>query len=235
MPLKKYKDWSGWLVGLRTNVLKAGATSLMTMLGSNAVAQLPGLGDVSLNWKGAVVQFLIHVVVAAASYVQAKPDADVVTEESGTGNASAILLPFLLAGSLLVGCGSFSEKRLEVGGAYAPAVTNVVSGEVTATAAPDMALFVIDSGYQRLYDATLTILRIEKNNRALLSQQFPDLKRQTDEVREAVWQIDGDWAAARQAYLTNPVPANLDALNRTLAEMQRWNAAASTLLPAQTK
>lgn len=121
-------------------------------------------------------------------------------------------------------------RKLQTGGAYAPGIVNT-DGSVTPTAAPDMALFVLDASYDLAYNAVLTACRIEKQNRPLLGRVFPELKREMDKVRIATWQIDQDWAAARAAYLDHPVAANLTAIQRALAEMERWNAVATALLP----
>lgn len=121
-------------------------------------------------------------------------------------------------------------QKLQPGGAYAPALVNP-DGSVTPTAAPDMALFVLDASYDLAYQTVLTACRLEKQNRPLLGRVFPELKREMDKVRIATWQIDQDWAAARAAYLDHPVAANLTAIQRALAEMERWNAVATALLP----
>lgn len=85
-----HKDWSGWLAGLRSKALKAGAESIVTnitaMLGTNGVAAMgiPHLTDIGMSWKTAVatmlIQFTLRTVLAAAMYVEAKPDPDVITE-----------------------------------------------------------------------------------------------------------------------------------------------------------
>lgn len=137
---------------------------------------------------------------------------------------------FLLFAVALIAFAPGCKNRLQPGGAYAPAVVNA-DGSVTATAAPDMALFVLDASYDLAYNAVLTACRIEKQNRPLLRTIFPDLKKQMDKVRAAVWEIDQDWAKARAAYLAHPVPDNLPAIQRALTEMQRWNAVATTMLP----
>lgn len=129
----------------------------------------------------------------------------------------------------LVVCGC--QHRLEPGGAYAPAVTNA-AGVIIPTAAPDLTLFTLDASYDLAYTATLTACRIEKQNRLFLQSIAPGLKREMDKVRAATWQIDQDWAKARAAYLSQPVAANLSAIQRALAEMQRWNAVATSLLPS---
>jgi hypothetical protein len=45
--------------------------------------------------------------------------------------------------------------------------------------------------------------------------------------------VDGKlkYAQARAAYIANPVPANLDALNTILAEVKALTAAATAVLP----
>jgi hypothetical protein len=152
---------------------------------------------------------------------------------TGTNKANGGLAMFLVfaLGLGLTGCAG--PDRLEPGGAYAPTITNSV-GQVTPTAAPDLALFLSDSTYDLAYSSALTAFRLEKNNRILLAKLFPDLKREMDRMRDQVWEADGQWANARQAYLTNPVPANLSALERTIAEMQRLSATAQTLLPKES-
>jgi len=94
MSIHKFKDWSGWLDGLRTSAIKAGATSVVTNLTvfttTNTVSSMniPGIQNTGEHWKsaliGLVAQFLLHTVYAAAVYVQANPDAQVVTETCET-------------------------------------------------------------------------------------------------------------------------------------------------------
>jgi hypothetical protein len=90
MPTYKHKDWNGWLDGMRSKVFRAGAealvTSLTAMFGTNAVANMhiPGFEGIGMTWKTAIasllIQFVVRVVIAAAMYVQAKPDPDVIVE-----------------------------------------------------------------------------------------------------------------------------------------------------------
>jgi len=94
MSIKKFKDWSSWWEGLRTSMIKAGATSVVTNLTvfttTNTVNSIgiPGFSDSGEHWKTALIglcaQFILHTVYAAATYVQANPDAQVVTEETNT-------------------------------------------------------------------------------------------------------------------------------------------------------
>ena len=90
MPIVKKQDWKGWLDGMRSKSFKAGgeaiATQLTALLASNGVASMgiSALADVGLNWKQLVslmvIQFVVRVGLAAAIYVQNKPDPDVITE-----------------------------------------------------------------------------------------------------------------------------------------------------------
>ncbi|TXH09652.1 MAG: hypothetical protein E6R03_16540 [Hyphomicrobiaceae bacterium] len=146
---------------------------------------------------------------------------------AGTRSVAGLFLIFALSLGLL---GCVGPQRLETGGAYAPALTNAV-GEVTATAAPDLTLFLLDASYDFAYQSALTACRIEQKNRALLAASFPRLKSDMDKFRQQIWETDLVWATARQAYLTNPVPANLEPIHRAIAEMERWNAAATALIP----
>jgi hypothetical protein len=94
MAIKKYTDWRGWLDGLRSKAMKAGAESLVTnlsaMLATNGVASMgiPHLQDIGMSWKTALatmfIQFTLRAGLAAAQYVAAKPDPDVVQEEVDT-------------------------------------------------------------------------------------------------------------------------------------------------------
>jgi len=94
MAIHKFKDWRGWLDGLRSKAMKAGAESLVTnlgaLLGSNGIASLgvPHLQDIGLNWKQFIglllAQFFIRTSFAAAQYVANKPDPDEVTEDVKT-------------------------------------------------------------------------------------------------------------------------------------------------------
>ena len=94
MAIHKYKDWRGWLDGLRSKAMKAGAESISTNLGAmiatNGVANMgiDALKDVGMNWKTAlftlIIQFAIRTGFAAAQYVAAKPDPEEITTEVDT-------------------------------------------------------------------------------------------------------------------------------------------------------
>lgn len=90
MPIKKFKDWRGWLDGLRSKAMKAGAESVVTnlgaLIGTNAVAGMgiDALKDMGMNWKQFLftmsAQFAIRTTFAAAAYVANKPDPDVIEQ-----------------------------------------------------------------------------------------------------------------------------------------------------------
>lgn len=90
MSIHKYKDWRGWLDGLREKAMEAGATSISTFLTSNGVDSLniPGLHHVGLDWRTALGLFCIHTVLAATNYVRTKPSPDVVTVETDSNPAA---------------------------------------------------------------------------------------------------------------------------------------------------
>lgn len=85
----KLRNWADWWDGLRAKALQAGAESLATnisaMLATNGVASMvPAMHDYVLTWHVALAttatQFILRTVLAAAKYVQEKPDADVIGE-----------------------------------------------------------------------------------------------------------------------------------------------------------
>ncbi len=127
---------------------------------------------------------------------------------------AALLVAITIA--LPTGC----AHRLEQGGAYSQ-----------VDQAPDLALFTSDASYKWAYTSIVTVMQLEKDHRAMLATKWPNLKGECDKIRLKTQEIDLRWATARKAYLVNPVPANLDLLNRIAAELQRVNAVAITLIP----
>lgn len=86
-----HKDWRGWWDGLRSKAMKAGAEAIVTnlsgLIATNGVAStVPAFHAVAMTWETAVattcIQFAIRVVVAAATYVQSKPDPDTIEYET---------------------------------------------------------------------------------------------------------------------------------------------------------
>lgn len=84
MGTKQITDWGKWWFGLRPVLLRAGAESIVTqtsaLLGTNGIAnlQIPGLSDIGMGWKTAIVtmilQFVLRTVSAGAKYVMEHPD-----------------------------------------------------------------------------------------------------------------------------------------------------------------
>lgn len=130
---------------------------------------------------------------------------------------------------MLPGC----ANQLQPGGAYAPTATNE-AGQVTATAAPDMALFSADSAFDFANSTIDTAFLLERNNRQLLWAISPEIKHTLDKIRPQAVAARLKWAQARRAYLAFPAPDTLSSLQGVLAEMQRISAAATAALPPPT-
>lgn len=81
--LKKYRDWRGWLDGLRSKSMQAFGTALVTFLTTNGIAGLgiDALKDIGLDWRQGLLQCAVHAAIAAGKYVQDKPDPDLVDDE----------------------------------------------------------------------------------------------------------------------------------------------------------
>lgn len=132
-------------------------------------------------------------------------------------------LALLLASAFLVfGCG----KRLERGGAYSP--TNTVGG-VQA----DFPFFAVDSAYNLAYATVDAAFKFERENRQLLWDISPTIKRTLDEVRPQAVEADKLYIRAREVYKQNPVPANLAVLQSILSKIQQLAATAQATIPRQ--
>ena len=59
----------------------------------------------------------------------------------------------------------------------------------------------------------------------------PSLKQSMDGFCDQIWLVNRTWARARQAYLANPVPAGLNAIQTAIATMQQLAAATAATLP----
>lgn len=141
----------------------------------------------------------------------------------------AVSLCAVLALSLGSGCGS---TKLESGGAYAPAATNG-DGTVSATLAPDLGFYVVDSAFELAYSTVDAAFAFERNNRAALWKLSPEVKHGLDAVRLQASLVRLKYAQARQAYTANPVPANLELLQQVLGEAQALAAATAAALPQE--
>jgi hypothetical protein len=152
------------------------------------------------------------------------------TNKRRNGIVLLLLIFAILSLPPLSGCKS---AKLEPGGAYAPVTTNA-DGTTTATQAPDLALFEVDSAFDLAYTATDAVFNIERSNRQMLWSISPQIKHTLDGIRPQAVDAKKRYALARKAYLANPVPANLDALNTVLATMKNLSSAAAAALPNQT-
>lgn len=125
-----------------------------------------------------------------------------------------LLIPVLLCALLLGGC-----KTLEPGGAYAP---------VGQTA--DMPLYTADAAYKLAYATLDAVFLFEHNNRDMLWQVNPQIKKSIDGMRTVAIQYQKDWAVARKAYLDNPVAQNLKSYEGVVAKIQQLAQVASVVI-----
>jgi hypothetical protein len=139
-----------------------------------------------------------------------------------------------IAAIALAVCGC--KTKLEPGGAYAPGVSQIVtnvdgtvSTNFTATAAPDIAFYYADAAYNTAYAMADGVFKWEMQNEKALWKLNPKIKHTLDDLRPKVWAIHVQWAKARQAYLANPIPANLNIYQRIVAQIQSLAAAASSV------
>jgi hypothetical protein len=177
----------------------------------SGIAIAHGFGTAA-NWEG-VAGIVGSVVTFLFTHNWNK------TTTAPSKNTTAPLMLFLAcAGALAVsGCAS----SLAPGGAYDPVtVSTNTTGTVSTNDVPDMQLYVADNAYKVAYDIVDGVLLWEYNNRASLSQSWPQLKPALDQIRPTVYQIELRWATARLAYLQNPTPANLNTLQGVLKELQ---------------
>lgn len=128
------------------------------------------------------------------------------------------IIPILLLSLslLFVGCNGTLEK----GGAYAPVGQKA-----------DMTFYTIDSAFCLAYAAVDGAFKFERENRKALWAISPKIKRDLDYIRPDAAKVVLRYAAARRAYLSNPVPDNLTELQSTLALAQRISAAALAAIP----
>lgn len=119
---------------------------------------------------------------------------------------------FLIVTIALTGC---KTPRLEIGGVYAP--TNSV-GEVIYN---DIGLALADTAYKFSYETVLAVFQFERDNRQAIWELSSTVKRDLDQLRPKVVEIDRRWAAARRVYRANPTPAGLSTLQTILSEINR--------------
>lgn len=167
------------------------------------------------------------------------------SDPADTGNTAAalpllLLVPMLGCLTLIATLTACSSPKLELGGAYAPAATNVTAGadgvlttNVVSTVAPDIAFFTVDSAFLLAHSAIDAVFTIEKTNRQLLWQVSPDIKHTIDAIRPKAVEIVKQYAIARAVYKAHPTPAGLTTLEEILARANQVSAALQAVIPAQ--
>lgn len=159
---------------------------------------------------------LISVAGATGLHAATKSTFDKTDPSAGPSIAPPLSL-LLICGLLSLGVlGCVTEKRLEVGGAYAG----------TAELAAQPELFVLDASFDLAHAALDATFKHEKANRAVLWKISPNIKRGLDKIRKEAGIVKGDYALARKIYEENPTPAGLHELQTALNKLQVLNVAA---------
>lgn len=155
--------------------------------------------------------------------------AGIVTKKMKTKKHTLNILTIGLALMLVIGEFLFMgcQHKLELGGAYAPGyyTTNTdgtLSTNFTASAQADVLLFGLDAAYKFAYSTVNNAFTYERSNEAALWKLSPDIKHTLDDLRPKAKSVRLDWAKARAAYLDNPSPANLSALQSVVAKVQSF-------------
>jgi len=132
------------------------------------------------------------------------------------------LMNGLLAALVLLagGCGLLQKDKFAPGGAYAQTETRA--------AMPD--LYVTDSAFDLCYKSLDATFKYEEANEAALWVISPKIKHSLDAIRPEASQVWLDYAVARQAYLSVPIEANLNALRTSLAKLQQYNTTALAVI-----
>ena len=133
----------------------------------------------------------------------------------------------VLAIPLLTVTGCKNGPNLESGGAYNQFSTNA---DGTVTAKKDTPLYVADQSFEVAYNTLNAAFTIEQNNADFFWKISPQIKKSLDKVRPGAWEAVKSYVAARDAYIKNPVPANLDGLNAVIARMQQFVYVANAAL-----
>lgn len=138
----------------------------------------------------------------------------------------------LLAGALTLtpGC---ATKRLESGGAYAAAVTNL---DGTATVSADAALYAADASFKMVVSSLDAAFAFERKNRAALWSISHDIKHALDAIEPQAADAVKRYAAARRAYLQTPASArSTSSIEGIVTELQSLLATASAAISTKGK
>jgi len=155
-------------------------------------------------------------------------------EPAKPGKIPSVLFCLPLIGALLFGAGC--QSTLEQGGAYAPvALTTNAEGQVSTLAviAPDKAFYAVEGTFLTTYAMLDAVFKFEKDNRTMLWAISRDIKHTLDKLRTEADAVVLQYGKARAAYLANPTPAGLTAMNTAIAKTKQLAAAASAAIPQQ--
>ncbi len=176
-----------------------------------------------------IIGALLTLVGLVWSHTNHADDSATTSKPSGTdGSGSGKLLSLLLLGALatfwLTGC-QLGAKKLEVGGDYAPAnfvvstdAQGLTTTNVTATQAPDIMLYALDSSFDLAESTIQGVFKAERDNRAFLWSVSPQIKHSLDKIRPVAWDVIRRYTQARSVYLANPTPANLTVMQELLSK-----------------
>lgn len=83
MSIRRYLDWRGYLEGFYLTWIKTVTTTLITVMGTNAVEKM-GVQSIGLSWKQAGSLLVTITIWEVLKYLQAKPKPETVTENVET-------------------------------------------------------------------------------------------------------------------------------------------------------
>lgn len=169
--------------------------------------------------------FLLDWILSIKLPTQSSLAAVLAAEAENTKPAPPTIPPismWLLCAALLCG-GCVTPERFEAGGAYAASETQAAQPE----------LFAIDASFDMAYSALDATFKYERDNRQMLWQLSPRIKKGLDKIRKEAGTVRDDYALARTIYLENPTPAGLDELRTQLGKLNNANSAALAVI--QTK
>lgn len=162
-----------------------------------------------------------------------------ITDGAKISGAAALIVGALFLGFVATGC----DGRLANGGAYAPG-TNQITVDSTSgntatnfvpTQAPDYPFAQTEVAFDFAYSAVDTVFNIERDNRQLFWGISPSIKHTLDKLRPQAVAIRNDYIKARIVYQSNPIPANLSALDNALARIKALIPAVEAAIPANLK
>jgi hypothetical protein len=189
-------------------------------------------GTLLNGWSAAAaLPFIISFIWS--HYIHSDDPADLPEVPPANKLPIALLLIGVTASMFMVGCAG-SNARLEAGGAYAPAVitsTTNVDGTVTTSTAfsqePDFGYFAVESSFDEAESIIQAAFKFERDNRSMLWKISPEIKHSLDKIRPTAWEVVKGYIDARDAYIKNPTPTGLTAMQAALSKIQALAHAAT--------